>query len=42
LLFVAISDILVVYNADNGEAITKPVKTCKNYFINKPNNQLIV
>lgn len=30
LLFVAISDILVVYNADTGEVVTKPTRAGKH------------
>lgn len=38
LLFVVISDILVVYNADNGEVVTKPTRAGKYIFI-QPKNQ---
>ena len=37
LLFVAISEILVVYNADTGEVVTKPTRAGKKDLIQPKN-----
>lgn len=42
LLFVVISDILVVYNADNGEVVTKPTRAGKTISIQLKNLSMLL